>query len=72
MCHLFHRPGVLTVEFLIILNSAKDFKLMYVLNTAKNDKGLDNRKPELKSFVVLCYGMVPSSLLFFAVFSRSI
>ena len=49
-----------------------------LLNTVNYDKGPDNPKPKpnptpnLKSFVVLCYGMIPSSLSFFAVFSRSI
>ena len=43
----------------------------------KNDEGLDNpnltlSNPNLKSFVVLCDCMVPSSLSFFTVFSRSI
>ena len=45
-----------------------------LLNTAKYDKGPDNPKlnPNLKSFVILCYGMILSPLSFFAVFSRSI
>ena len=45
-----------------------------LLNNTKYDKGLDNHKPypNLKSFVVRCYGMIPSPLSFFAVFSRSI
>ena len=51
-----------------------------LLNPAKYDKGPDNPKPnpnfnpnpKLKSFVVLCYGMISSPLSFFAVFSISI
>ena len=45
-----------------------------LINTAKYDKGPDNPKPNsnLKSFVVLCYGMTPSPLSFSAVFSKSI
>ena len=45
-----------------------------LLNTANCDKKPDNPKPNpnLKSFVVLCYGRISSPLSFFAMFSRSI
>ena len=44
-----------------------------LLNTTKYEKGPDIPKSNtnLKLFVVLRYGMIPSPLLFFAVFSGS-
>ena len=66
--------GKIKLLIRVLLNTAKDDKgpQSDVLNTAKYDKGPYNSNPNLKSFVVLRYGVIPSPLMFFAVFSTSV
>ena len=65
-----------SLKYGVLLNTAKERQKTTkdLLNTTKYDKGPENLKPnpKLKSFVILCYGMISSPLSFFAVFSRSI